>query len=161
MITYKTEEDKGDREEEFAAQLQAKDSEIDRLKQEHQSDQQQQTQAKQQISEKDKLINEKTEQANAVETARDLERPRRHQQRNQHESRAKSVGAASEHYGAFQQKDVRIKELKSISKMWMNYVAAFEKEWNTSANRVAAIEKEWVNTSANREKAAQSEAVVR
>ncbi len=38
MITYKTEEEKGVREEEFAAQLQAKDSEIDRLKRENRSD---------------------------------------------------------------------------------------------------------------------------
>ncbi len=37
ILKYQTDEQKEDREQEFAAQLQAKDFEIGRLKQEHQS----------------------------------------------------------------------------------------------------------------------------
>ncbi len=67
VIKYQTDEQKENREQEFAAQLQAKDSEICRLKQEHHSVQQKLSQAVLLIEVKDKFITGQTERIKADE----------------------------------------------------------------------------------------------
>jgi hypothetical protein len=92
---------------EFASQLLDNTQELDRLRQQHDSGQQELTRAREQISAKDRQISVITGEVWVA----------------QHESKMKTA---------------RIKELQ---------------------DSVAAIEKNWVDTSANREQAAKSEAV--